>query len=127
MHNIPNKLFYTKHHTWIEDIGAGTFKVGITDFAQEQLGDIVYVSLPKINTEYKKDKECATIESVKSTSDIYCPLSGVIKDINSSLEDSPELINSEPYSKAWLFTICADLDCKKDMFIDANAYEQLIK
>ena len=84
-------------------IGKNNFRVGVTDFAQDELGDIVFIELPIEGKEYSQADECAVIESVKSTSDIYCPLSGVVTEINSELEDNPDLVNSKPYSEGWMF------------------------
>ena len=125
MHNIPSDLKYTDTHVWLEDMGENVYRVGITDFAQDELGDVVFVEMPEINREYGQTDECAVVESVKSTSDIYCQLSGIILDVNVSLEDAPELINSEPYSDGWVFIIKSN-DCSElDQLIDANSYEGL--
>lgn len=125
MHNIPGELQYTSSHTWVEDIGDGNYRVGITDFAQDELGDIVFVEPPELEREYSQADECAVVESVKSTSDIYCPLSGTVIEINSSLEDSPELINSEPYGEGWIFILKADDASELDELIDADSYSIL--
>ena len=125
MRSIPSDLKYTNTHVWLEDMGENIYRVGITDFAQDELGDVVFVEMPEIDREYGKSDECAVVESVKSTSDIYCPLSGIILDVNLSLEDAPELINSEPYSEGWVFTIKSN-DCSElEELIDANIYEEL--
>lgn len=125
MHNVPGELKYTSAHVWAEDIGEGRFRVGITDFAQDELGDIVFFEPPETDREYAQSDECAVVESVKSTSDIYCPLSGTIVEINSILEDSPETINSEPYGDGWLFIIESIDDAEQDDLIDADAYQEL--
>lgn len=125
MHSIPVDLKYTSTHTWIEDLGENTYRVGITDFAQDELGDVVYVGTPDVEREYGQADECAVVESVKSTSDIYCPLSGIIMDINPALEDTPELINTEPYSEGWIFVIKTNDDSELDELIDAEAYSEL--
>ncbi len=125
MHSIPSDLKYTNRHVWLEDMGENIYRVGITDFAQDELGDVVFVEMPEIDREYGQSDECAVVESVKSTSDIYCPLSGIILGVNLSLEDAPELINSEPYSEGWVFMIKSN-DCSElDELIDANIYEEL--
>ena len=98
MYDIPNNLKYTNTHVWVEDIGENNYRVGITDFAQDELGDVVFVETPEAGKAYSQADECAVVESVKSTSDIYCPLSGTITEVNIELEDNPDLINSEPYS-----------------------------
>ena len=125
MHNIPSELKYTSAHVWTEDIGEGRYRVGITDFAQNELGDVVFFEPPEQNREYAQSDECAVVESVKSTSDIYCPLSGTVVEINPMLEDSPETINSEPYGDGWLFIIESIDDAELDELIDAEAYQEL--
>ena len=127
MDDIPSNLKYTKNHVWIEDIGGNIFRIGITDFAQDELGDIVFVEPPEKDREYSQSDDCAVVESVKSTSDIYCPLTGIIVEINSQLEDRPELINSEPYSDGWLFTLKANDNLELDELIDADSYYNFIK
>jgi len=99
--------------------------VGITDFAQDELGDVVFVELPELNKTFSQQDECSIVESVKSTSDIYCPLSGKIVEVNSVHEDSPELINSEPYGEGWIFIIKADDASEFDNLLDAETYIQL--
>tara|TARA_B100001996_G_scaffold328921_1_gene276360 strand:+ start:152 stop:541 length:390 start_codon:yes stop_codon:yes gene_type:complete len=126
MYDIPNNLKYTNTHVWVEDVGKNNYRIGITDFAQEELGDIVFVESPKEGKKYFQADECAVIESVKSTSDIYCPLSGVVTQINIELENNPDLINSEPYSGGWIFSLKASDDSELDELIDANSYHELI-
>ena len=127
MFDIPNNLKYTKNHVWLENIGEDAYRVGITDFAQDELGDIVFVETPEEDREYSQSDECAGVESVKSASDIYCPLSGVVTEVNSELEDKPELINSDPYSDGWLFVLKANDNSELGELIDANSYYELIK
>ena len=126
MYDIPNNLKYTNTHIWVEDVGKNNYRIGITDFAQDELGDIVFVEPPEEGKEYSQADECAVIESVKSTSDIYCPLSGVVTQINIELEDNPDLINSEPYSGGWIFSLKVSDDSELDELIDANSYHTLI-
>lgn len=125
--NIPADLKYTNTHTWLEDMGDNKFRVGITDFAQDELGDIVYVETPEIDKTFAQIEECAVVESVKSTSDIYSPLSGVVVEVNPSLEDSPEIINDEPYSDGWIFIIKASDLSELEELIDADEYTQLVE
>ena len=122
MHDIPSNLKFSKTHVWLEDLGENNYRVGITDFAQDELGDIVFVEPPEEGREYDQADECAVVESVKSTSDIYCPLSGIITEINSKLNDTPDLINSEPYSEGWIFILKANDDSELNELIDANSY-----
>ena len=126
MHDIPSNLKFSKTHVWLEDLGENNYRVGITDFAQDELGDIVFVEPPEEGREYDQADECAVVESVKSTFDIYCPLSGIITEINSELNDTPDLINSEPYSEGWIFILKANDDSELNELIDANSYYELI-
>ena len=126
MHDIQSNLKFSNTHVWLEDLGENNYRVGITDFAQDELGDIVFVEPPEEGREYDQADECAVVESVKSTSDIYCPLSGIITEINSELNDTPDLINSEPYSEGWIFILKANDDSELNELIDANSYYELI-
>lgn len=126
MHDIPSNLKFSKTHVWLEDLGENNYRVGITNFAQDELGDIVFVESPEEGREYDQGDECVVVESVKSTSDIYCPLSGIITEINSELNDTPDLINSEPYSEGWIFILKANDDSELNELIDANSYYELI-
>ena len=126
MHDIPSNLKFSKTHVWLEDLGENNYRVGITDFAQDELGDTVFVEPPEEGREYDQADECAVVESVKSTSDIYCPLSGIITEINSELNDTPDLINSEPYGEGWIFILKANDDSELNELIDVNSYYELI-
>jgi len=104
--NIPADLKYTKEHEWVRDLAtAGTVSVGITDFAQGALGDIVYVQMPKVGDTVVSGKVCGEVESTKSVSEIFAPVTGKVIAINESLSNSPELINSDPYNAGWLVEI----------------------
>lgn len=106
MSNIPADLKYTKEHEWVRDLAtAGTVSMGITDFAQGALGDIVYVQLPKVGELVVSGKVCGEVESTKSVSEIFAPVTGKVLAVNDSLSDSPELINSDPYNAGWLVEI----------------------
>ena len=102
---IPDGLQYTKEHEWVSEISANVFRMGITDYAQGALGDIVYVQLPKVGESVIADKVCGEVESTKSVSEIFAPVSGKIVSINDSLGRSPETINSDPYGSGWLAEI----------------------
>ena len=102
---IPDGLQYTKEHEWVSEISTNVFRMGITDYAQGALGDIVYVQLPKVGESVIADKVCGEVESTKSVSEIFAPVSGKIVAINDSLGQSPETINSEPYGAGWLAEI----------------------
>ncbi|CAB4331853.1 unannotated protein [freshwater metagenome] len=102
---IPDGLHYTKEHEWVKEISSNVFRMGITDYAQGALGDIVYVQLPKVGESVIADKVCGEVESTKSVSEIFAPVSGKIIAINTSLGQSPETINSDPYDAGWLAEI----------------------
>lgn len=126
MSNIPDDLKYSPAHTWVDLLEDGLVRVGITDHAQTELGDIVFVELPELEKSYSAGEECAVVESVKSASDIYCPVLGEIVDINNELEDNPEKINVDPYGLGWIFIIKPDDEADLDELIDATEYADLI-
>jgi len=99
--NFPANLKYSKSHEWVKDLGNGLFEIGITDFAQKELGDIVYINLPQVSDGIKAGSSFADVESVKAVSDIISPVNGTVKEMNEKVVSSPELINKEPY-EAWL-------------------------
>jgi glycine cleavage system H protein len=109
MSNIPDSLKYTKEHEWVASTqSALVYRVGITDFAQAALGDIVYVQMPKVGQSLTADSVCGEVESTKSVSEIYSPLTGSVVAINADLNTAPETINSDPYGSGWLFEISVD-------------------
>lgn len=122
MSNLPADLKYTATHEWVRINGDGTATVGITDHAQEQLGDMVFVELPELGRVLAAAEECAVVESVKAASDIYSPLAGEIVAINEALADTPELINQDPYGEGWLFRL--RIDGTLDGLMDAAAYTE---
>ncbi len=126
MNNIPEDLKYTEEHTWSELLDDGSIKVGITDFAQSELGDIVFVELPEMDRSYTAGEECAVVESVKSASDIYCPISGEIIAVNEKLGDLPEKINTNPYDSGWIFILMPDDENDINDLMDADGYRELI-
>jgi glycine cleavage system H protein len=105
MVETPKELSYMESHEWVRDEGDGIVAVGITDYAQDSLGDVVYVELPEIGDELAADDEAGVVESVKAASDIYAPVSGKVVAINEELEDTPEIINESPYGDGWFFKI----------------------
>jgi glycine cleavage system H protein len=105
MSNVPAELFYTKEHEWLAFTNETTARIGITDFAQGALGDIVYIQLPKINQSVEAGKVCGEVESTKSVSEIYSPLTGSISSVNTDLDSAPEVINSDPYGAGWIAEI----------------------
>ena len=122
MSDIPAELKYTKSHEWVLDNGDGTVTVGITDHAQELLGDLVFVELPSEGDEVGAEDPCVVVESVKAASDVYAPVSGEIIAVNTALEDSPELVNSDPYGDGWLFKMKVSDPASLDDLLDADAY-----
>lgn len=102
--NFPNELLYSKSHEWVRALDDTSVQVGITDYAQHELGDIVFVNLPEVGDEARKEERIADVESVKAVSDIFSPVTGVVRAINEAVMDEPELINADPYG-TWLFEI----------------------
>ncbi len=121
MSNIPDNLKYTKSHEWVKDEGDGSVTVGITDHAQELLGDLVFVELPEVGAELSAGSECAVVESVKAASDVYSPVDGEVVAVNEDLADSPEAINEAPYG-AWIFKLKLSDPAQLDGLLDAAAY-----
>ncbi len=105
MSNIPEDLKYTKTHEWVKQDADGLLVVGISDHAQGLLGDMVFIELPEIGTSYNSGDDCAVVESVKAASDVYCPVSGEVVEVNESVVDSPETVNQDPYGDGWLFKL----------------------
>lgn len=127
MSNIPQQLYYTRTHEWARLEQDGSLCVGITDHAQELLGDMVFVELPELGANLAKDLECAVVESVKAASDIYCPVAGEVIEINQRLEDQPELVNQEPYGAGWIFRLRPAAVEAVASLLRAAAYQQLIE
>lgn len=124
MSDIPNELKYTETHEWVRDEGDGVVSVGITDYAQTLLGDLVYVELPEIGTNLDAGDECAVVESVKAASDVYAPLAGEIVGANDELDTAPETINENAYEDGWLFKLkIADAD-EMGNLLDAARYAE---
>jgi glycine cleavage system H protein len=125
MANVPADLKYVASHEWIRTEADGTVTIGITDFAQEQLGDVVFVDLPEVDTELDADADCAVVESVKAASDIYAPIAGKIIAINEELIDAPEKVNEDPYGEAWFFKMEVADAAALDALLDADGYAAL--
>lgn len=119
-------LRYTAEHEWVRDNGDGTFTFGITDHAQDALGDIVFTSLPAVGQNIVAGESCGEVESTKSVSDIYSPLTGTVVEINTALDSSPEAINKEPYGGGWMVRMNVDDPSTYASLLDAAAYEALI-
>lgn len=126
MSDIPGDLYFTETHEWVRVEDEGVVRVGITDHAQQLLGDIVFIELPAVDSLLKAGQECAVIESVKAASDVYSPLSGEIIEVNEDLVDSPALINADPYGDAWLFTLQLSDPDELDGLMSADDYEDAI-
>ena len=119
----PSDLKYTKTHEWLRDNGDGTVTVGITDHAQELLGDVVYVELPEVESELAAEENCGVIESVKAASDMYAPIDGEVVEVNEELDAEPELINSGAFGEGWIFSMKPANPADMDDLLDADAYE----
>ena len=124
--NVPSKLKFTKDHEWIKVIGDEAI-VGITDYAQSELGEIVYVELPKIGETFAKDAVFGSVEAVKAVSDLFIPLSGEILEINLALEDKPELVNESPYEEGWMVRIALKNKSEVDQLLSSEAYSLQIQ
>jgi len=125
MSEIPSELRYRESHEWVRDEGDGTVVVGISDHAQAALGDMVFIELPEPGMSYDQGEPCAVVESVKAASDIYAPVSGEVIEANGALEDTPELVNTDPYVDGWLFKVKLSDPAEIDGLHDAEAYASL--
>ncbi|MCP5141936.1 MAG: glycine cleavage system protein GcvH [Gammaproteobacteria bacterium] len=125
MSNLPADLKYTASHEWIRDEGDGVVTIGITDHAQELLGDLVYVELPEIGREVDAEEAIAVVESVKAASDVYAPIAGEVVAVNEALSDSPEVINSDAYGAGWLLKMKIEDGALDDM-LDVDAYQAVL-
>jgi len=123
---FPEQLKYTKEHEWVAIDGARA-RVGITDYAQDALGDIVFVQLPKVGAAVAANATCAEVESTKSVSDIYAPVSGTIAAVNETLNDTPEIVNRDPYGAGWIFDVDLTDAAEVDGLLDASAYRALVE
>jgi glycine cleavage system H protein len=121
---IPDDLRYTEAHEWVRQEADGVVRVGITDYAQAQLGDVVFVDLPAVGDTVTAGTPCGEVESTKSVSEIYAPVSGEVVAVNGALEGSPELVNSGPYGDGWMFEVRAEA-ARLDELLDAAAYRSL--
>ena len=122
--SVPQDYFYAKTHEWVS-LADGIATIGITDFAQSQLSDLTYVELPEVGTSFGAGDEVAVVESVKAAADIYAPVSGEVVETNADLEDSPELINKDPFGAGWLFKLKIADEAEIDALLDADSYEEL--
>jgi glycine cleavage system H protein len=125
MSEIPSDLLYRESHEWVRYDEDGTATVGISDHAQAQLGDMVFVEVPEPGMSYEQGDACAVVESVKAASDVYAPLTGEIIESNSALEDAPELVNTDPYGDGWLFRMQLADPSELEGLLDAKEYAEL--
>ena len=124
--NFPTDIRYTKDHEWIKMEDEKTALIGITDFAQKELGDIVYVDITTVGKEMKAEEVFGTVEAVKTVSDLFLPVAGTILTINPLLEKQPELVNNDPYGDGWMIKLAVNDPADIDKLLDAAAYEQLV-
>ena len=122
MSNVPSNLKYAASHEWVLKNADGSVTIGITDHAQEALGDLVFVELPEVGAHFPVEKELAVVESVKAASDVYAPIAGTITEVNQAVIDAPELVNQDAYA-AWLFKMTPDSMADVDALLDAAAYQ----
>jgi glycine cleavage system H protein len=121
---VPQDLFYAKTHEWVS-LDDGIATVGISDFAQSQLSDLTFAELPEVGATLEAGDEAAVVESVKAAADIYAPVGGEVIEINTELEDAPELINQDAFGKGWLFKLKVNNEAEVDDMLDADSYEEL--
>jgi len=124
MSEIPTDLLYTEEHEYLKPVGDGVYAVGITDYAQGELGDVVYVELPDEGDTFKRMDVFGTVEAVKAVSDLYCPASGEVVEVNEALSDDPALVNSDPYGKGWMIRIRIDDESELDGLLGPSEYEE---
>ncbi|MEN6442018.1 MAG: glycine cleavage system protein GcvH [Syntrophobacter sp.] len=123
---FPDDVKYTKDHEWAK-VEGDHIRVGITDFAQDQLGDIVFVEVPEIGAKFKQGQECGTLESVKAVAELYIPVSGEIITVNTALEDSPALVNEDPYGRGWIALVKPDAASEMDGLMSHADYLEMLK
>jgi glycine cleavage system H protein len=123
MTNTPKELKYTKSHEWLRLENDGSATIGITQHAQELMGDLVYVELPQTGAKLTAGKECSVVESVKAASDVYAPVSGEVVAVNNAVSDAPETVNKDPYGSGWMFRIKPSNQAEVAALLDAAAYE----
>lgn len=123
MSKTPTELKYTESHEWVSPPDDGVVRIGITDHAQEALGDLVFVELPAVGDQLDQGDSCAVVESVKAASDIYAPVSGEVVEINEELEGAPDLVNNDAYGEGWLFAVQLNDEAEVEGLMDAESYE----
>ncbi|MGP4061383.1 glycine cleavage system protein GcvH [Halobacillus sp. H74] len=123
--SLPKDLLYSEEHEWVKEEGEKV-RIGITEFAQSELGDIVFVELPEVGEELEADEPFGSVESVKTVSELYAPLSGKVVEINEELEDSPEFVNESPYDKAWMVVVEPSNSSEKEELMSPEEYKEMI-
>ncbi|WP_017726354.1 glycine cleavage system protein GcvH [Halalkalibacterium ligniniphilum] len=123
--NLPKELKYSEEHEWVK-IEGDKVRIGITDFAQSELGDIVFVELPEVGDEVEADEPFGSVESVKTVSELYAPVSGKVVEVNEELDDSPEFVNESPYEKAWMIVVEPSDPSEVDNLMTAEQYQEMI-
>ncbi|WP_123102278.1 glycine cleavage system protein GcvH [Acidithiobacillus sulfuriphilus] len=124
MSTVPENLRYAETHEWVEDIGGGRYRVGITDHAQELLGDLVFVELPALGSQIRAGNPCGVLESVKAAADLYAPISGTVAEVNEALGENPQWLNEDPHGRGWIMVVNADATAW-DGLLDAAAYARI--
>lgn len=122
---VPDNLFYTKEHEWVESLGNDRYRIGITDYAQSALGDIVYIQLPKTDASITAGAVCGEVESTKSVSEIYAPITGKVLQVNQSLDKNPEMINTDAYGVGWIAEVQSDAGFDVKSLMSAQEYREI--
>jgi glycine cleavage system H protein len=125
--NYPDDLVYTREHEWVREEDGGRIRVGITDFAQDALGDVVYVDLPVVGADVRAGEAFGEVESTKSVSDVYSPVSGTVSERNAALEDAPEMVNEDPYGDGWMLLIEATDPSELEGLLTAEQYREFVE
>lgn len=124
--NLQKELLYSREHEWVRKLEDNKVRIGITDFAQDQLGDIVFVELPEVGDELTVDESFGSVESVKTVSELYAPVSGKVLKVNGALEESPENVNDSPYEDGWMIVVEMSDPAELDQLMDAGKYEAIV-
>lgn len=125
--SVPDQLRYTEEHEWLQTLDDGSVRIGITDYAQEQLGDVVFVELPAVGDEFEAGAMVAEVESTKSVAEVYAPVAGKVLAVNDQLVDTPELVNQSPYEDGWFVILQPGESLDDSAFLDSSAYGRLIE
>ena len=124
---IPTELKFTRDHEWVRMDDEGKLVVGLTDYAQEQLGDLVFIETPEAGASFLAGDVCAVVESVKAASDVYAPVAGEIESVNEALQESPQLVSDDPYGEGWLFRVTPEDPAEWEELLDADQYQELLE